>query len=222
MRILSLLIITIFFLLTACKDKKMIEENVRLKAQVKNLKQTVKLYSNAGKNMRFLISKIEGVKAKIITNMGDIELEFFPDKAPLHCFNFITRAESGFYDNTQFHRVIKGFMIQAGDPNTKTDKIDTYGSGGPIVAIPHEFNDIKHTPGILSMARPGEESMGAGSQFFIMHANYPSLNGKYSAFGKVTKGMEVVDAIANVETIQPGRRDLPKDRVRIKTIQVYR
>lgn len=222
MRILSLLIITIFFLLTACKDKKMIEENVKLKVQVKNLKQTVKLYSNAGKNMRFLTSKIEGVKAKIMTNMGDIELEFFPDKAPLHCFNFITRAESGFYDNTQFHRVIKGFMIQAGDPNTKTDKIDTYGSGGPIVAIPHEFNDIKHTPGILSMARPGEESMGAGSQFFIMHANYPSLDGKYSAFGKVTKGMEVVDAIANVETIQPGRRDLPKDRVRIKTIQVYR
>lgn len=222
MKLLSPLIISLFFLLPACKDKKMIAENARLKEQVKNLKQTVQLYSHAGRSMQFLASKIDGIKARIITNMGNIELEFYPDKAPLHCFNFIARAESGFYDNTQFHRVIKGFMIQGGDPNTKTDNTNSYGSGSPIVTIPHEFNDIKHTPGILSMARPGEESIGAGSQFFIMHANYPSLDGKYSVFGKVTKGMDVVDAIANLETIQPGRRDLPKDRVRVRTIEVYR
>ncbi|MBN1408399.1 MAG: peptidylprolyl isomerase [Calditrichaceae bacterium] len=172
--------------------------------------------------MRFLASKIENVKAEIITSMGDIEVEFYPEKAPLHCFNFITRAECGYYDNTQFHRVIKGFMIQGGDANTKTDNVNLYGTGSPIVAIPHEFNDVKHTPGILSMARPGDESMGAGSQFFIMHADYPSLDGQYTVFGKVTNGMEVVDAIANVNTIQPGRLDRPEKPVRIKTIKVYR
>lgn len=222
MKIFQLLFIAVFFLLTACKDKKMIAENAKLKEQVKDLEQTVQLYRNAGRNMRFLVSKIEGIKARIVTNMGNIELEFYPDKAPLHCFNFITRAESGFYDNTQFHRVIKGFMIQGGDPNTKTDDINTYGSGGPIVTIPPEFSDIKHTPGILSMARPDNVNIGAGSQFFIMHADYPSLDGQYSVFGKVISGMEVVNAIANVETIEPRRRSLPKKRVRIKTIEVYR
>ena len=213
---------SIFLLLTACKDKQMIEENAKLKEQVKELQSTVKLYSHAGRNMKFLASKIKGVKATIVTNMGDIEVEFYPDKAPLHCFNFITRAECGYYDNTLFHRVIKGFMIQGGDPNTKTNDVNSYGTGSPIVAIPHEFNDVKHTPGILSMARPGDESMGAGSQFFIMHAEYPSLDGQYTVFGKVTKGMDVVDAIANVKTIQPGRLDRPEKPVRIKTIKVYR
>lgn len=222
MKFLVSFMIFILLLLTACKDKQMIEENAKLKEQIKDLQTTVKLYSHAGKNMRFLASKIEGIKATIVTNMGDIEVEFYPEKAPLHCFNFITRAECGYYDNTQFHRVIKGFMIQGGDPNTKTDNVNLYGSGSPIVAIPHEFNDVKHTPGILSMARPGDESMGAGSQFFIMHADYPSLDGQYTVFGKVTKGMDVVDAIANVKTIQPGRLDRPEKPVRIKTIKVYR
>ncbi len=222
MKYYVILLISIIFLFTACKDKQMIEENVKLKEQVKDLKTTVILYQNAGKNMRFLASKIKGIKARIITNMGDIELEFFPEKAPLHCFNFITRAECGYYDNIKFHRVIKGFMIQAGDPNTKSNDVDLYGTGSPIVTIPHEFNDIKHTPGILSMARPGDESMGAGSQFFIMHANYPSLDGKYTAFGKVTNGMDVVDAIANVKIIEPGRRDRPEQPVIIRTIEVYR
>lgn len=222
MKFYAVLLTSIFFILSACKDKQMIEENAKLKEQVKDLQTTVKLYQNAGRNMRFLASKIEGVKAKIITNMGDIELTFFPEKAPLHCFNFITRAECGYYDNTKFHRVIKGFMIQGGDPNTKTDNVNTYGQGSPIVAIPHEFNDVKHTPGIVSMARPGDETMGAGSQFFIMHADYPSLDGQYTAFGKVTKGMEVVNAIANVETVQPRRLDRPVKPVIVKTIQVYR
>ena len=222
MKIIILLIVAVFFLLTACKDIKMIEENAKLKEQVKDLKQTIQLYIESNKNRQFLASKIEGVKARIITNMGNIELEFYSEEAPLHCFNFISRAESGFYDNTQFHRVIKGFMIQGGDPNTRTDDINTYGTGGPIVTIPHEFNDIKHTPGILSMARPGDVNIGAGSQFFIMHADYPSLDGQYTAFGKVTSGMDVVNEIANVETIEPRRRDLPKKRVRIKTIEVYR
>jgi len=189
MRYISMTILIAVFALTACKDKQMVEENEKLKEQVTELRQTVQLYSTSAKNLRFLTDKIEGINAKIITNMGNIEITFFPDKAPFTCFNFITRAECGYYDNTQFHRVIKDFMIQGGDPNTKTDKVNTYGQGGPIVPIPHEFNDIKHVPGIVSMARSGDVTMGAGSQFFIMHAEKPHLDRNYTAFGKVIDGI---------------------------------
>lgn len=217
-----ILIFVLFLFIISCKDKEMIEENAKLKEMVEELKIKVESYKQSGKNLDFLASQMEGVKAKIITNYGNIEVEFFPEKAPIHCFNFISRAESGFFDNTQFHRVIKGFMIQGGDPNSKLKDINKYGQGGPLVNIPHEFNEIKHTPGILSMARPGNVSMGAGSQFFIMHADNPGLDGKYTVFGKVTNGMDVVNKIANTKTIEPGRRDLPEKRVYVKTIEVYR
>ncbi|MEJ2054347.1 MAG: peptidylprolyl isomerase [Calditrichaceae bacterium] len=218
---ITLLLITFIFL-SSCKDKKLIEQNEKLKEQVKDLKQTVQLYRSSAKNFNFLASHMKNIHAEIITNMGNIELEFFPEKAPITCFNFITRAECGYYDNTKFHRVIKDFMIQGGDPNTKTNNVNTYGQGGPLIPIPHEFNDIKHVPGILSMARPGDVTMGAGSQFFIMHAEYPSLNGQYTAFGKVVNGMDVVDKIANVKTVQPKRLDRPVKPVIVKTIKVFR
>ncbi len=166
----------------------------------------------------FLAQKIQGVKARIKTNFGDIETGFFPEKAPIHCFNFITRAESGFYDGTMFHRVIKGFMIQGGDPLSKDDNPANDGGGGPIVNIPHEFNDIKHTKGILSMARANMR-LGAGSQFFIMHGVNPGLDGQYTVFGKVTKGLDVVDKIATMKT---SKRDRPVKNVVIETIEVYR
>jgi peptidyl-prolyl cis-trans isomerase B (cyclophilin B) len=216
-------LIALFLLLmifVSCKDKEMIEENAKMKETIKELKYRLEMYKSANKKFDFLADQMKGIKAKIITNYGDIELEFYPEKAPLHCFNFITRAESGFYDNTQFHRVIKGFMIQAGDPLTKTNDKSRYGAGGPIVNIPNEFNDIKHTPGILSMARTSDVNAGAGSQFFIMHAPYPSLDGQYTAFGKVTKGMDVVNEIAEVKVTKPA--NLPEKPVRIKTIEVYR
>ncbi|HGY57077.1 MAG TPA: peptidylprolyl isomerase [Caldithrix abyssi] len=162
---------------------------------------------------------MKGIKATIVTNYGNIDLEFFPEKAPLHCFNFITRAESGFYDGTQFHRVIPNFMIQGGDPNTRTDDIASYGIGGPIVHIPHEFNDISHGPGILSMARTSNINDGAGSQFFIMHGSSPQLDGQYTVFGRVTNGLEVVDKIA---TTQRTENDRPVKPVRIQTIKVFR
>ena len=167
----------------------------------------------------FLTSKIQGIKARIKTNMGDIELKFFPDKAPLHCYTFITRAEAGFYNNTKFHRVISGFMIQGGDPNTKTNNKDSYGSGGPMAMMPHEFNDTHHKRGILSTARTSDVNAGAGSQFFIMHADNPGLNNQYTVFGEVTKGLEVVDKIA---TSKKDNRDRPLKPVIIKTIEVYK
>ena len=206
-------------LLFSCTDKEMAEQNKILKKNVKQLKQTVKLIKLERQSMKFLSEQMKDVKAKIVTNHGTIELEFFADKAPIHCFNFITRAESGFYDNTQFHRVIPNFMIQAGDPTTKTNNKAMYGSGGPLVAIPHEFNDISHKRGIVSMARVGDKTQGAGSQFFICHADVAQLDREYTVFGNVTSGMETVDKIANVKRNQS---DLPDDPVRIKTIEVYR
>lgn len=126
-------------------------------------------------------------------NGGVITVELYPDVAPNTVANFITLANQGFYDGLIFHRVIKGFMIQGGDPNGN-------GTGGSSQRIKGEFsangvqNDLKHTRGVLSMARSSAMD-SASSQFFIMHADAPHLDGQYAAFGKVISGMEVVDAI---------------------------
>ena len=130
---------------------------------------------------------------------GDvITAELYPDVAPVSVNNFISLIKKGFYDGLIFHRVIKGFMIQGGDP-------DGVGTGGPGYSIKGEFaqngfaNDLKHSAGVLSMARSMMPD-SAGSQFFIMHKDAPHLDGAYAAFGKVTKGQDVVDKIAEVET----------------------
>lgn len=223
-----LCVVIVAALLTACGHSEEIERLHRINSELseKNriIQQKMNDLQNSEDRLNFLASKTEGVKARMITSLGEIELEFYPDKAPIHCFNFITRAESGFYDQTLFHRVIPGFMIQGGDPNTKSGDAYTYGQGGPIVAIPHEFNDINHTRGTLSMARTGDVTAGAGSQFFVMHANSPHLDNEYTAFGKVTSGMEVVDAIADTPTNQsdPRLRDQPAEPVVIERIEVYR
>lgn len=134
--------------------------------------------------------------AVLDTNQGQIILKFFPAVAPGHVKNFKDLAKKGFYDGVKFHRVIPGFMIQGGDPNTKTGK-GPAGQGGPGYTIPAEFNSIKHKRGILSMARTSDPN-SAGSQFFIMHGDSPQLDGAYSAFGQVVKGMDVVDKIVNL------------------------
>ena len=127
------------------------------------------------------------------TNMGTIKMRLFPEKAPKTVENFVTHAKEGYYDGLTFHRVISGFMIQGGDPNGN-------GTGGSSQRIKGEFsangvqNDLKHTRGVLSMARSSAMD-SASSQFFIMHADAPHLDGQYAAFGKVISGMEVVDAI---------------------------
>jgi cyclophilin family peptidyl-prolyl cis-trans isomerase len=132
--------------------------------------------------------------AVLETNMGTMELELFEDKAPITTKNFIDLAEKGFYDGTVFHRVIKDFMIQGGDP-TGT------GSGGPGYSIPDEFHpDLRHNAkGILSMANAGIPNTG-GSQFFITLAPQPHLDGHHSVFGKLINGEDVLDAIGSVET----------------------
>jgi cyclophilin family peptidyl-prolyl cis-trans isomerase len=133
------------------------------------------------------------------TNYGHIVLSFYKDKAPKHVENFLALAKAGFYDGTRFHRVIPGFMVQGGDPNSKNADRSDDGQGGNVVGgkeknVKAEFNDVKFTPGILGMARSADED-SASSQFFIMVADYPSLNGKYTAFGQVVSGMDVAEKI---------------------------
>lgn len=212
--------VALALILQGCGENgKLTEENNQLKQQVSELKSMMSRMRASDDKLMMLAAKMNGVKARIKTNMGAIELAFFPEKAPIQCFNFITRAESGYYDGTLFHRVINGFMIQGGDPLTKTDRVAQYGSGGPIVNVPNEFNDISHKRGILSTARVSDPNAGAGSQFFIMHKDNPGLDGKYTAFGRVTKGMEVVDKIAETPV---NKKNLPLKPVRIVTIEVYR
>lgn len=135
--------------------------------------------------------------AVIETNLGRIVLKFFPNKAPGHVKNFKDLATKKFYDGTKFHRVIPGFMIQGGDPNSKTADRSRYGTGDAGYKIKAEFNDTSHERGILSMARAADPD-SAGSQFFIMVKAAPHLNGQYSAFGQVIEGMDVVDKIVNL------------------------
>ena len=153
-------------------------------------------------------------RAVIETKFGEIELEFLPDKAPGHVNNFLKLARQGFYDGTTFHRVIPGFMIQGGDPNTKDLKAprSQHGTGGPGYNIKAEFNDTKHKRGVLSMAR-AQSPDSAGCQFFICVADSSFLDGQYTAFGRVIRGIEVADKIVNAPR---DSRDNPNDRVDLK------
>ena len=128
--------------------------------------------------------------ATIQTTLGDIVVDLYPKDAPGHVNSFIFLSKDGFYDGVIFHRVINGFMIQGGDP-TGT------GTGGPGYQLKAEFNSKKHTRGVLSAARSSNPN-SAGSQFFLMHGDSPHLDGQYTAYGKIIKGIEVVDKIANL------------------------
>jgi len=155
------------------------------------------------------------------TTQGEITVRFFAETSPEHTINFIEHSKSGLYTGTLFHRVIPGFMIQGGDPNSKDDNPGNDGMGGysykgEVTMLNAEFNDIPHTRGILSMARSRDVN-SAGSQFFVMHAEYPSLNGQYSVFGEVIDGIEVVDFIANTPK---NNRDRPNEDQRIEDVKV--
>jgi len=154
--------------------------------------------------------------AVIQTSMGKMVLDFFPDIAPLHVENFKTLAKQGFYDGCKFHRVIPGFMIQGGDPNSKDDDRSNDGTGGSGRNVPAEFSDKPHTRGIVSMARSRDPN-SASSQFFIVVADAPHLNGKYSAFGEVIEGMDVVDKIVSVPR---DRRDNPREPVVMEKVTI--
>ncbi len=158
------------------------------------------------------IKRMEQTRAVIETKFGAIELKFFPDVAPNHVDNFIKLAKDGFYDGTTFHRVIPGFMIQGGDPNSKDHDKSRHGMGGPGYALKAEFNDRPHKRGTLSMARSRNPD-SAGSQFFICVADAPFLDKQYTVFGEVTSGMDVADKIVNTPR---DRRDNPNERVEMK------
>ncbi len=149
--------------------------------------------------------------ATLHTSHGSIEVELFPTDAPKTVENFETLARDGFYDGVVFHRVIPDFMIQGGDPNSKDRNPNGDGHGGPGYQVEDEFSDAPHTRGVVSMANRGRPNSG-GSQFFIVHAAVASnLDGKYTAFGRVVSGMDVVDTIATVEVDAHGRWG-PKNR----------
>ena len=151
------------------------------------------------------------------TNLGNLVIDFFPYDAPKHVQNIIGLSGSGFYDGTLFHRVIPGFMIQGGDPNTISGDSSTWGQGGPDERIDAEFNTIKHNRGIVSMARSADPN-SAGSQFFIVHKNSNFLDGEYTAFGRLAteESFETLDKIAAVQT---GDRDIPINTEQVKIIR---
>ena len=153
--------------------------------------------------------------AIINTSFGDMVVEFFEDEAPNHVKNFKKLASTGFYDGCTFHRVIPGFMIQGGDPNSKDDDRTNDGMGGPGYTIDAEFNKIHHDRGILSMARSNDPN-SAGSQFFIVVKEAPHLDRQYTVFGKVIKGLDIIDKIVSVPR---DKRDNPNQRIEM-TVQV--
>lgn len=171
-------------------------------------------------------TNLEQNKAIITTQFGDIELEFFDDIAPKHVESFKLHAKNGYYDGTTFHRVIPGFMIQGGDPLSKSEDKSRHGTGGNAAKffgigsesdentwdLPAEFSSTPHERGVLSMARSQDPNSG-GSQFFICVADARFLDNQYTVFGKVTRGLDVVDLIVNSPR---DSRDNPNDRVEMK------
>ena len=176
------------------------------------------------KNKESIMDNYDG--AVISTKFGDIVLEFFDDTAPKHVESFKLHAQNGYYDGTTFHRVIPGFMIQGGDPLTKSEDRGRHGTGGNAAKyfgigteseestwdLPAEFSSTPHERGILSMARSQNPDSG-GSQFFICVADAPFLDNKYTVFGKVVSGLDVVDAIVNTPR---DAKDNPDDRIEMK------
>ncbi len=149
-----------------------------------------------------------GVEVAVLhTNLGQIVLRFFEDKAPRHVQAFKELARKGFYDGTRFHRVIPGFMVQGGDPNSKDPDRTRHGTGGPGYKLKAEFNDVKHDRGILSAARSSDPD-SAGSQFFLMVARSAHLDNQYTAYGEVIEGMDVVDKIV---ALPRDARDNPRE-----------
>jgi len=154
--------------------------------------------------------------AIIETNLGTIVFKLLPDLAPETVRNFETLSRNGFYNGTLFHRVIPGFMIQGGDPNTKTGNKSTWGTGGPGHTIKAEFSSRSHHRGIVSMAR-SQDPNSAGSQFFIVTTDSTFLDRQYTVFGEVIEGMDVADKIVN---LQRDRNDCPLEEAKMIHVKV--
>lgn len=158
------------------------------------------------------------VQAIIHTNLGDMTVEFWPEVAPKTVANFLKLSREGFYNGTAFHRILKGFMIQGGCPNSKVGARGQPGTGGPGYQIKAEFNNRSHQKGVLSMAR-SQDVDSAGSQFFICHGDASFLNNKYTAFGKLTKGEDVLDKIATIPCGGP-EGSTPSQRVEVVGVEI--
>lgn len=156
--------------------------------------------------------------AIIKTSYGDITIAFWPDVAPKTVENFKKLAREGFYNGTAFHRIIKGFMIQGGCPNTKAGETGMPGTGGPGHKVKAEFNDKSHVRGVISMAR-SQHPDSAGSQFFICHGDAKFLDRQYTAFGQLVSGDDVLERIATVPTSGP-ERSTPADRIEVKSVEI--
>lgn len=157
------------------------------------------------------------------TSKGRMVIEFWPKEAPQTVANFKKLARQGYFDGTGFHRIIKGFMIQGGDPKSKNPKASDLGTGDPGYKIKDEFNTHRHEKGVLSMANSGTPN-SAGSQFFVMHGMAPHLDGHYTAFGKVFEGMDVLDMIANTPVspnpMMGGEMSKPNEWTTVKTVRI--
>jgi peptidyl-prolyl cis-trans isomerase B (cyclophilin B) len=159
--------------------------------------------------------------AILTTTEGDMVLEFWPDVAPKTVENFKALARKGFYDGTAFHRIIKGFMIQGGDPKTKDPtKEGEYGTGGPGYTIPAEFNNHSHQFGVISMARSNDPN-SAGSQFFLCNGDASQLDHQYTAFGKLIKGDDILRKISDTPVVSNGgERSKPTKRIELKSVKI--
>ncbi|HEY9584127.1 MAG TPA: peptidylprolyl isomerase [Candidatus Paceibacterota bacterium] len=177
-------------------------------------KSMIKSEALANASIRTSVESFIG--ASIVTNYGNIEMEFFPEKAPNTVKNFIKLAQSGFYNGTKFHRVIKDFMIQGGDPNSKGDDKTLYGRGGPGYKFADEMNDVPLVQGIVAMANSGPNTNG--SQFFIITAaSTPWLQGKHTAFAKVVAGM---DEVLQISMLEKDQNDVPLEPVIVEKINL--
>ena len=163
------------------------------------------------------VSNTTNEVAVIKTVAGEMVIEFWPDVAPKTVENFKTLAKKGFYDGTAFHRIIKGFMVQGGDPLTKDEtQQNRWGTGDPGYKIKAEFNERSHKRGVISMAR-SQDPDSAGSQFFICHGDPSFLDRQYTAFGKLIKGDDVLEKLATCET---GRQDRPVKRQGVESVKI--
>lgn len=160
--------------------------------------------------------QLENTIVDLNTSKGTISIKFYPEVAPNHVRNFVELAREGFYDGTKFHRVIPGFMIQGGDPNTKTGDPSTWGTGGSGKNIKAEFSNIPHRRGVVSMARSNHPD-SASSQFFIVVSDSNFLDNNYSVFGEVVSGMDVADEIVSAPR---NAQDRPLDPVEIQSVEV--
>jgi len=201
---------------------KIINNNSRDLSDANNSKITMNNETNNANsaNVNAAIPESNTVFTMFDTNLGSIKFELFKVDAPNTVANFIKLAEAGFYDGVKFHRVIKDFMVQSGDPNSKDSDWSNDGMGGPGYAFKDEINSHKLVKGILAMANVGPDTNG--SQFFIVTIDStPWLDGKHTAFGKVTEGMDVVLKIENAKT-DKDRGDHPIEDIVIKSVKIIK